>query len=93
MMELLENDFERVMSAGLARMRFHAAQENLHGREETEEASGREPARLQHRQDSFWETTMIKENWNLNNYQMQARKFAVYPERASMTYPCAGSCW
>mgnify|MGYP001273194799 FL=1 len=27
MMELLENDFERVMSAGLARMRFQAAQE------------------------------------------------------------------
>ena len=33
---------------------------------------------------------MIKENWNLNNYQMQARKFAVYPERASMTYPALG---
>ena len=27
MMELLENDFERVMSAGLARMRFQATQE------------------------------------------------------------------
>ena len=33
---------------------------------------------------------MIKENWNLNNYQMQARKFAVYPERARMTYPALG---
>ena len=33
---------------------------------------------------------MIRENWNLNNYQMQARKFAVYPERASMTYPALG---
>ena len=33
---------------------------------------------------------MIRENWNLNNYQMQARKFAVYPERAKMTYPALG---
>ncbi len=33
---------------------------------------------------------MIRENWNLNNYQMQARKFAVYPERANITYPALG---
>ena len=24
---------------------------------------------------------MIKDNWTLNNYQMQAREFAIYPER------------
>lgn len=33
---------------------------------------------------------MIKENWNLNNYQMQARKFAIYPERMNIIYPALG---
>jgi NTP pyrophosphatase (non-canonical NTP hydrolase) len=33
---------------------------------------------------------MIKDNWNLNNYQMQARKFAIYPEDAKITYPALG---
>ena len=33
---------------------------------------------------------MIKDNWNLNNYQMQARKFAIYPERTKVTYPALG---
>jgi len=33
---------------------------------------------------------MIKENWNLNNYQMQARKFAIYPERMKIVYPALG---
>lgn len=33
---------------------------------------------------------MIKENWNLNNYQMQAKKFAIYPERMKITYPALG---
>ena len=33
---------------------------------------------------------MIKNNWNLNNYQMQARKFAIYPERMKITYPALG---
>ena len=33
---------------------------------------------------------MIRENWNLNNYQMQARKFAIYPERMKITYPALG---
>ena len=33
---------------------------------------------------------MIKENWNLNNYQMQARTFAVYPEHMKVTYPTLG---
>ena len=74
MMELLENDFERVMSAGLARMRFQATQEAF-----IEEADSE--ATVEHLPDSNivkidFETTMIRENWNLNNYQMQARKFA-----------------
>jgi hypothetical protein len=30
---------------------------------------------------------MIKDNWNLNNYQMQARTFAIYPEHMKVTYP------
>ena len=33
---------------------------------------------------------MIKDNWNLNNYQMQARKFAIYPERMKVVYPALG---
>lgn len=33
---------------------------------------------------------MIKENWNLNNYQMQARSFSVYPERMKVMYPALG---
>ena len=33
---------------------------------------------------------MIRENWTLNNYQMQARKFAIYPERMNVTYPTLG---
>jgi NTP pyrophosphatase (non-canonical NTP hydrolase) len=33
---------------------------------------------------------MIRNNWNLNNYQMQARKFAIYPERMKITYPALG---
>lgn len=33
---------------------------------------------------------MIRENWNLNNYQMQARKFAIYPEHSKVTYPALG---
>ena len=33
---------------------------------------------------------MIKENWNLNNYQMKARGFAIYPERMKITYPALG---
>ena len=37
-----------------------------------------------------FEDAMIKENWNLNNYQMQARKFAIYPERMKITYPALG---
>ena len=33
---------------------------------------------------------MIKDNWTLNNYQMQARKFAIYPEHMKVTYPTLG---
>ena len=33
---------------------------------------------------------MIKENWTLNNYQMQAREFAIYPEDMKITYPTLG---
>ena len=33
---------------------------------------------------------MIRENWNLNNYEMQARKFAIYPEHMNVTYPTLG---
>ena len=33
---------------------------------------------------------MIKDNWNLNNYQMQAKKFAIYPERMKVVYPALG---
>ena len=33
---------------------------------------------------------MIRENWNLNNYQMQAREFAIYPERMNIVYPALG---
>lgn len=33
---------------------------------------------------------MIKDNWNLNNYQMQARTFAIYPEQMKVTYPTLG---
>ncbi len=33
---------------------------------------------------------MIRNNWNLNNYQMQARKFAIYPERMKIVYPALG---
>lgn len=33
---------------------------------------------------------MIKENWNLNNYQMQAREFAIYPEHMKVVYPALG---
>ena len=33
---------------------------------------------------------MIKDNWNLNNYQMQAKKFAIYPELMKVMYPAIG---
>ena len=33
---------------------------------------------------------MIRENWNLNSYQMKARGFAIYPERMKVTYPALG---
>tara|TARA_R100001082_G_C4336782_1_gene148185 strand:+ start:689 stop:1024 length:336 start_codon:yes stop_codon:yes gene_type:complete len=33
---------------------------------------------------------MIKDNWNINNYQMQAREFAIYPERMKIVYPALG---
>jgi NTP pyrophosphatase (non-canonical NTP hydrolase) len=33
---------------------------------------------------------MIKDNWTLNNYQMQAKKFAIYPERMKVVYPALG---
>ena len=33
---------------------------------------------------------MMKDNWNLNNYQMQAREFAIYPERMKVVYPALG---
>ena len=33
---------------------------------------------------------MIKDNWTLNNYQMQAKKFAIYPEHMRVTYPTLG---
>ena len=33
---------------------------------------------------------MIKDNWTLNNYQMQARKFAIYPEDMQIMYPALG---
>lgn len=33
---------------------------------------------------------MNKDNWNLNNYQMQARNFAIYPERMKIVYPALG---
>jgi NTP pyrophosphatase (non-canonical NTP hydrolase) len=33
---------------------------------------------------------VIRENWNLNNYQMQARTFAIYPESSKVTYPALG---
>jgi len=32
----------------------------------------------------------MKDNWNLNNYQMQAREFAIYPERMKVVYPALG---
>ena len=33
---------------------------------------------------------MIRENWHFNNYQMQAREFAIYPERMQIVYPALG---
>ncbi len=33
---------------------------------------------------------MIRDNWYLNNYQMQAREFAIYPERMQIVYPALG---
>lgn len=33
---------------------------------------------------------MIRDNWNMNNYQMQARKFAIYPDRMKIVYPALG---
>lgn len=33
---------------------------------------------------------MIKDNWNINNYQMQAREFAIYSERMKIVYPALG---
>lgn len=33
---------------------------------------------------------MIRDNWNLNNYQMQAKKFAIYPEHMKVVYPALG---
>ena len=32
----------------------------------------------------------MKDNWNLNNYQMQAKKFAIYPEDMRIMYPALG---
>lgn len=32
----------------------------------------------------------MRDNWNLNNYQMQAKKFAIYPERMKVMYPALG---
>jgi NTP pyrophosphatase (non-canonical NTP hydrolase) len=33
---------------------------------------------------------MIKNNWNLNNYQRQAKETAIYPENAKIVYPALG---
>ena len=33
---------------------------------------------------------MIKENWNLNNYQRQAGAFAIYPDDMRVVYPALG---
>jgi len=33
---------------------------------------------------------MTRDNWTLNNYQMQARKFAIYPEDMQIMYPALG---
>jgi len=33
---------------------------------------------------------MIKENWNLNNYQRQASSFAIYPDSMRVVYPALG---
>ncbi len=33
---------------------------------------------------------MIRENWNLNNYQAQAKDTAIYPEEAKIVYTALG---
>ena len=33
---------------------------------------------------------MIRENWNLNNYQAQAKDTAIYPEAAKIVYTALG---
>lgn len=33
---------------------------------------------------------MIRENWNLNNYQKQAKTFAIYPSDMKVAYPALG---
>ena len=33
---------------------------------------------------------MIRNNWNLNNYQMQAKETALYPVNAKIVYPALG---
>jgi len=33
---------------------------------------------------------MIKNNWNLNNYQRQAKETAIYPENSKIVYPALG---
>lgn len=33
---------------------------------------------------------MIRDNWNLNNYQRQARETAIYPEESKVVYPALG---
>ena len=33
---------------------------------------------------------MIKNNWNLNNYQRQAKETAIYPENYKIVYPALG---
>ena len=32
----------------------------------------------------------MKDNWTINNYQMQAKKFAIYPEHMKVVYPALG---
>jgi len=32
----------------------------------------------------------MKDNWTINNYQMQAREFAIYPEHMKVVYPALG---
>jgi NTP pyrophosphatase (non-canonical NTP hydrolase) len=32
----------------------------------------------------------MKDNWTINNYQMQAREFAIYPAHMKVVYPALG---